>query len=73
MLWVAGCGAPAKMHATLEGAHTEAKRLRALPDLKGRAVYILAPIEQIAGRRIITIAPKPHKCQIEPATAGGQP
>lgn len=75
MVWVAGKSSCTRMHTTLEGAHAEARRLRALPVLEGRAVYILAPIEQIAGRRVITLKPKPSKCEIEPdpqlASIGG--
>lgn len=69
MVWVASKGRPTVMHLTLEAASAEARRLRA-KFTDGRAVYILAPVAEIPGRRILTLTRKPQRAVLEPETTG---
>jgi hypothetical protein len=47
MVMVAGRGEPKHEHPTLEAAVVEAERLAALPDTRGRSIYILQVIDEL--------------------------
>jgi hypothetical protein len=61
MLWVPGRGAPKKQHATIEGARAAAAAYKANGGT--RQCFILAPVEVIPGRRLISLA---RKGKVEP-------
>ena len=64
MVWVAGTGAPKRMHPTLESAKAEAQRLKA-EEQKTREIYIFESIEILPGRKIIQLKRRPDTCIVE--------
>lgn len=53
MLWVPGNGAPKKQHPTIESARAAAAAYKANGGT--RQCFILAPVEVIPGRRLISL------------------
>jgi hypothetical protein len=56
LMWVAGQGAPKKIHDSLESAR---QAIQAYKSQGGtREAFILKPIERVEGRKLLTIKPK---------------
>lgn len=68
MIWVAGCGAPKRMHPTYQSALAEAARLKE-EKLKTREIYIFESIEILPGRKLIQLKRRPDTCKVEPKEA----
>lgn len=64
MLWVPGKGAPKKQHPTIEAAKAAAAAYKAQGGT--RQCFILAPVEVIPGRRLISLK---GKGKVEPKQA----
>jgi hypothetical protein len=64
MMWVAGKGAPKRIHPTLERAR---EAVQAYKDDGGtREVFILQVVEQYPGRRLLTLKRRPDSNKVEP-------
>lgn len=56
MIWVAGKGVPKIVHDSIDGARDAARHYKSLGGT--REVHILAPVETLPGRKLLTIKPR---------------